>query len=213
VGLFSRAKRKLGSGEEEDDGRTERWGRIVAIDSKAGPAVTLHLEVHLAEQPLETVKISTNAPFRHSPRVGDDVAILPTIGAYATEVSYRIAWGEPPQYGIPAATEERRRDFDPAQDALELDLQRRGVSARATVVDLPEPIADDPGRLRMPLDVEAEGGGIAYRVSCAFPAARPVGELAVGNWLPIKIDPDDRERVAVAWNLWLADRGRPPRRG
>jgi hypothetical protein len=98
-------------------------------------------------------------------------------------------------------------------DSFELDLQRRGTSARATVVALPEPVSDDRFHLRMPLDVEPPGGGPTYRVDCAFPTARPVDKLAVGNWLPIKIDPDDRDRVAVVWNLWLADRGRPPRRG
>jgi hypothetical protein len=197
----------------EDLEPTERWGRIVAIDSKIGPAVRLRLELHLAEQPVQTIKVSTNAPLRHSPRVGDDVAIFPSTPAYGDDLAFRIQWRQPPQYGIPGATERLLRGADKNDDALELDLQRRGTAARATVAALPQPVPGDPHRLRMPLDVEAEGGGTTYRVDCVFPAARPVGELAVGNWLPIRIDPDDRERVAVVWNLWLADRGRPPRRG
>jgi hypothetical protein len=197
----------------EDLEPTERWGRIVAIDSKLGPAVRLQLELHLAEQPVQTIKISTNAPLRHSPRVGDDVAIFPSTPAYGEGLAYRIRWRQPPQYGIPDATEELLGDSGEADDSLELDLQRRGISARATVVALPEPLPGDPSRSRMPLDVEPPDGGPAHRVDCVFPAARPVDKLAVGIWLPIKIDPEDSERVAVVWNLWLADRGRPPRRG
>jgi hypothetical protein len=197
----------------EDLEPTERWGRIVAIDSKLGPAVRLQLELHLAEQPVQTIKVSTNAPLRHSPRVGDDVAIFPSTPAYGEGLAYRIKWRQPPQYGIPGATEELLGGSDEADDSLELDLQSRGISARATVVALPEPLPGDPSRSRMPLDVEPPGGGPTQRVDCVFPASRPVDKLAVGNWLPIKIDPGDSERVAVVWNLWLADRGRPPRRG
>jgi hypothetical protein len=197
----------------EDLEPTERWGRIVAIDSRLGPAVRLQLELHLAEQPVETIEVASNAPLRHSPRVGDDVAILPSTPAYGEGLAYRIQWRQPPQYGIPDATEELFGGSDPTEDSLELDLQRRGISARATVVALPEPLPDDPSRSRMPLDVEPHGGGHAHRVDCVFPTSRPVEKLAVGIWLPIKIDPDDRERVAVIWNLWLADRDRPPRRG
>ena len=198
---------------EDDLDRTERWGRIVAIDSKIGPAVRLQLELHLAEEPLQTIKVSTNAPLRHSPRVGDDVAIFPSTAAYGENDGFRIQWRQPPQYGIPPATEAPVEGFDTEDDSLELDLQRRGTSGRATVLALPEPLPDDPSLLRMPLDVETPDGGPGYRVECLFPAARPVGKLAVGIWLPIKVDPDDRERVAIVWNLWLADRGRPPRRG
>jgi hypothetical protein len=303
MGLFSRAKKMLGSDEDERNAHDECWGRIVAIDSKLGPAIRLQIELHMEEQPLETAKLSTNGPLRRTPRVGEDVAITPV------EHGYRIQWDKAPQYGIPTPTQEQLQaailpglppespdstdsptvppelasieamrdagqvseaDFqkmkanllrpgeeierlhdsgamsdkiyantkaaerrfaggvevklptpDEARqslghatdDSFELDLQRRGTSARATVVALPESMPDDRFQLRMPLDVEPEGGGTAYRVDCVFPAARPIDRLAVGIWLPIKVDPDDRERVAVVWNLWLADLGRPPRRG
>jgi hypothetical protein len=196
----------------DDLDHIERWGRIVAIDSRLGPALTLHLELHLAEQLPATIKLSTNALRRRAPRVGDDVAIVPDFGGLGANDSYRIEWGKAPQYGIPIPTEEPRADH-PADDSVELDLQRRGTSARATVATLPAPLPDDRCRRRMPLEVEPPGGGPSYRVDYVFPAARPVDKLAVGIWLPIKIDPDDRERVAVVWNLWLADLGRPPRRG
>jgi hypothetical protein len=195
----------------DDLDHIERWGRIVAIDSRLGPAVTLHLELHLAEQVPETIKVSSNALRRRAPRVGDDVAIFPDLGGLGAN-GYRIEWSKAPQYGIPAPSGEPSAD-DRDDDSVELDLQRRGTSARATVLALPEPLPDDPSRLRMPLDVEPPGGGPSYPVDCVFPAARPADRVVVGNWLPLKIDPDDRERVVVVWNLWLADLGRPPRRG
>jgi hypothetical protein len=196
----------------DDLDHIERWGRIVAIDSKLGPALTLHLELHVAEQVPETIKVSSNALRRRSPRVGDDVAIVPDLGGLGANDSYRIEWGKQPQYGIPTATEEPSAD-DPADDSFELDLQRRGSSARATVLARPEPLPGDPSRLRMPLEVEPPEGGPGHRVDCVFPASRPIERLAVGIWLPVKVDPDERDRVAVVWNLWLADRDAPPRRG
>jgi hypothetical protein len=92
-------------------------------------------------------------------------------------------------------------------DSVELDLQRRGTLTTATVVGLPAPDPADRSILRMALDVTPPAGGPPYRVDCAFPAARPVDLLTVGTALPVKVDPDDREQVAVIWNRWLADRG------
>jgi hypothetical protein len=96
-------------------------------------------------------------------------------------------------------------------DSFELDLQRRGTLASATVVALPEAVTDDRFSMRMPLDVQPPDGRSTYRVDCTFPAARPIDALAVGTLLPVKIDPDDRTGVAVIWNRWLADSESPRR--
>ncbi|HEX4305119.1 MAG TPA: hypothetical protein VHZ54_03715 [Solirubrobacterales bacterium] len=39
-----------------------------------------------------------------------------------------------------------------------------------------------------------------------FDRARKVDALAVGTVLPVKVDPGDRDRVAVIWNRRPADR-------
>jgi hypothetical protein len=83
----------------------------------------------------------------------------------------------------------------------------------ATVATLPTPDPANRFKMGVPLDVQPPGDGAAYRVDCVFPAARPVDLLKVGTTLPVKVDPDNRQHVAVIWNLWLADHGRHLRRG
>ena len=103
--------------------------------------------------------------------------------------------------------EEATSNLDHAMDdSDELDLQRRGTMATATVVALPTADPANRFKMEMPLDVKPPGDGAAYRVDCVFPAARPIDLLEVGTTLPVKVDPDNARHVAVIWNRWLADR-------
>jgi hypothetical protein len=308
MGFLDRARMAFGldgaEGREERQERSDRdeqWGRIVAVKSKLGPAVTVEVEIHGGRQ-LQTVTITSVPPRTHEPQVGEDVAVSLRVGDQTVGHEWQIDWNDPPQYGIPTPTPQQLQDAaapglltdDPAaatstssrlekaermrdagevseaafqtmkanilgpaervermhdsgemsdeiyarvkanearfsagvrignaptpQEALtnldhamddsdELDLQRRGTMATATVAALPTPDPADRFKMGMPLDVKAADGGAVYRVDCVFPAARPVDLLEVGTTLPVKVDPDNRRHVAVIWNLWLADRG------
>jgi hypothetical protein len=309
MGFLDRAKMAFGldgaEAREERQERSERdeqWGRITAIKSKVGPAVTVEVEIHVVGR-LQTVTIMSVPPRKHEPKVGDDVAVSLRVGDQTVGHEWQIDWSDPPQYGIPTPTAqqlqdaaapglltddpsaasptsarladaERMRDagevseaafqtmkaniLGPAErvermhdsgemsdeiyatvkaqearfaagvrignvptpeqafanldhamdDSDELDLQRRGTMASATVVALPTRDATDRFKMEMPLDVTPPDGGSPYRVACVFPAARPVDLLEVGTTLPVKVDPDNRRHVAVIWNLWIADRGK-----
>jgi hypothetical protein len=283
---------------QERSERDEQWGRIIAVKSKLGPAVTVEVEIHVVGR-LQTVTITSAPLLKHEPEVGDDVAVSLRVGDQTVGHEWQIDWSDPPQYGIPTPTQQQLQDAvapglmtdDPVakppglenyermrdageiseaafqtmkanilgpgervermhasgemsdeiyarvkanearfsagvrigdiptpeqatanldhamDDSDELDLQRRGTMATATVVALPTPDPADRFKMGMPLDVKPPDDGAAYRVDCVFPAARPVDLLELGTTLPVKVDPDNRRHVAVIWNLWLADRG------
>ncbi|HWH19678.1 MAG TPA: hypothetical protein VN671_04035, partial [Solirubrobacterales bacterium] len=272
----------------------------VRIQSIVGPVATLDIEVHVADVAPQFRTITTTPPLKHKPEVGEDVAIKMRPGEQTVGHEYRIAWGEPPHYGIPTPTQQQIQDAvvpglltdDPAakppgladaermrdagevseaafqtmkanilrpheelerlhnsgqmsdeiyataianerrfaagvkighiptpeeaaanlkhgmDDSAELDLQQRGTLTFATVVALPTPVAGDRFSMTMPLDVKSPEGGAEYRVDCTFPAARPIEDLAVGTVLPVKVDPERRQHVAVIWTRWLADRNK-----
>jgi hypothetical protein len=305
MGFLDRARRAIGADgaeareeRQERSDRDEQWGRITAIKSKHGPAVTVKVEIHGVGR-LQTVTITGVLPLKHEPKVGDDVAVSLRVGDQSVGHEWQIDWSDPPQYGIPTPTQQQLQDAvvpglmtdDPAakppglenaermrdagevseaafqtmksnilgpaervermhdsgemsdeiyatvkanearfaagvrignipapeeaaanldhamDDSDELDLQRRGTMATATVVALPTPDATNRFKMEMPLDVLPADGGAAYRVDCVFPAARPVDLLEVGTTLPVKVDPDNPRHIAVIWNRWLADRG------
>jgi hypothetical protein len=159
----------------------------------------------VSEQAFQTMKANILGPGERLKALHDSGQMSDEIYAKALATQQRFAAGV--RIGSIPTPEEAATNLDQAMDdTLEIDLQRRGTLAFATVVALPEPVPDDRFSLRMPLDVRPPDGGPAYRVDCTFPAARPTDALTVGTLLPIKIDPDDPDRVAVIWNRWLADR-------
>ena len=84
----------------------------------------------------------------------------------------------------------------PSIDAGELELLQHGESAPATVLTLPKPIDDANARLLMRLEVHPAVGS-PYEVDCTVAAAHPAGELKVGDFLQVKVDPADPKHVAI----------------
>jgi hypothetical protein len=303
MGFLDRARMAFGldgaearQGRREHSERDEQWGRITAIKSKVGPAVTVEVTIYGGRE-TQTAKIMSVPPLKHEPRVGDDIAVNLREGDQTAGHQWQIDWNDPPQYGIPDPTPQQLTDaaapglltddptakppglenaermlaageideagfqtiksniLGPAErvermhasgemsdeiyarvkaqearvaagvrinlttpeqafanldhamdDSDELDLQRRGTMATATVVALPTADPADRFKMEMPLDVQPPDGGVPYRVDCVFPAARPVDLLEVGTTVPVKVDPGNPRHVAVIWNRWLVDR-------
>jgi hypothetical protein len=159
----------------------------------------------VSEQDFQTMKANILGPGERLKRLHDSGQMSDEIYAKAIANQQRFAAGV--KIGpLPTQEAAAANLTDAMDDSFELDLQRRGTPTSATVVALPEGVPGDRFSMRMPLEVRPPDGGSTYRVDCTFPAARPIDALAVGTVLPVKVDPDDRNRVAVIWNLWLADR-------
>jgi hypothetical protein len=158
----------------------------------------------VSEQAYETMRANILRPGEELERLHNSGQMSDEI--YATAVAANLRSQAGVRIGSIPSPDEAAANLAHAMDnTVELDLQRRGTLAFATVVALPEPVPDDRFSMRMPLDVRGAEGAAGYRVDCTFPAVRPIADLKVGTVLPIKVDPDDRTRVAVIWNRWLAD--------
>jgi hypothetical protein len=95
---------------------------------------------------------------------------------------------------MPAATS----GSSPSIDAAELELLRHGESATATVLAMPEQIDWADARLPITLEVHPAAGS-PYPAECTVAAVDPAGDLKVGDFLRVKIDPEDPKRVAIDW--------------
>lgn len=94
---------------------------------------------------------------------------------------------------MPAATSAS----GPAADAADLDLLLHGESATATVLAPPAPSGEADARL-MRLEVHPAAGA-PYEVDCTAATVHPGGELKAGDFLRVKVDPDDPKRVVIDW--------------
>jgi hypothetical protein len=158
------------------------------------------------EAGFQTIKANLLRPGEELERLHNSGQMNDEIYATAKANEARNAAGV--RIGDVPALEEATSNLDHAMDdSDELDLQRRGTMATATVVALPTADPADRFKMGMPLDVQHPEDDAVYRVDCVFPAARPVDLLEVGTTLPVKVDPDNPRHVAVIWNRWLADRG------
>jgi hypothetical protein len=83
--------------------------------------------------------------------------------------------------------------------AADLELLQHGESASATVLALPEPGAVADGRATAKLEVHPATGS-PYPVDCTIAAVPPNVDLRVGDFLRVKVDPKDPNRVAVDWS-------------
>jgi hypothetical protein len=84
-------------------------------------------------------------------------------------------------------------------DAGELELLQRGEAAPATVLRAPEPSEEAGGRTRLRLEVHPANGA-PYEVDCAVAPHHPAAAMKAGDFLQVKVDPDDPQRVAVDWS-------------
>jgi hypothetical protein len=86
----------------------------------------------------------------------------------------------------------------PSVDAAELELLQRGESATATVLTMPKQVDEADARLLITLEVHPAAGS-PYPADCTLAAINPAGDLKVGDFLRVRVDPDDPKRVAIDW--------------
>lgn len=85
-------------------------------------------------------------------------------------------------------------------DAGELELLQHGEPAPATVLAVREPAEEPNAQPRLTLEVHPVTGS-PYEVDCKALAAHPAAAgLKPGDFLQVKIDPSDRQRVVVDWS-------------
>ena len=90
-----------------------------------------------------------------------------------------------------------------ADDRGEKEVLEKGVPAKAVVKGFAEPVPGDRFAMRIPLEVHPPQGA-PYQVDYVFPTARMKAAMTAGMEIPVKILPDQPERVAVQWDAQQA---------
>ena len=85
-----------------------------------------------------------------------------------------------------------------ADDRGEHEVLKKGTPAKAVAKGFAEPVPGDRFAMHILLTVHPPAG-TPYDVDYLFPTTRMKAAITVGMEIPIKIHPDDPQRIAVQW--------------
>ena len=88
-------------------------------------------------------------------------------------------------------------------DRGEQEVIKKGVAAKAIVKGFAEPVPGDRFAMHIPLEVHPPSGA-PYTIDYVFPTTRMKAAITVGMEIPVKLLPDQPERVAVQWDAQQA---------
>ena len=90
-----------------------------------------------------------------------------------------------------------------ADDRGEREILKNGTPAKAVAKGFTQPVPGDRFAMQIPLEIHPPGGE-PYEVNYVFTAARMKAAITVGMEIPVKVDPNDPQRVAVQWDAQQA---------
>src|SRR2546423_5936623 len=90
-----------------------------------------------------------------------------------------------------------------ADDRGEAEVRKDGTPAKAVIKGFATPVPDDRFAMQIPLEVHPAEGS-PYPVDYVFPSARMKAALSVGMEVPVKVHPEDPQRIAVQWDAQQA---------
>ena len=105
--------------------------------------------------------------------------------------------------GMPSMREAFKDVGAVTDDHGEREILKTGTAARAVVTGFASKFPDDRFSMQVPLEVHPPSGE-PYEVIYVFPAPRMQAPLSAGMEVPVKISPDDPQRIAVQWEALKA---------
>lgn len=90
-----------------------------------------------------------------------------------------------------------------ADDRGEREVLKKGIPAKAVARGFAMPIPNERFAMSLPLTVHPPSGE-PYDIDYVFPTARMKAAISVGMEFPIKIHPEDPQRIAVQWEAQQA---------
>jgi hypothetical protein len=105
--------------------------------------------------------------------------------------------------GMPSLREAFKDVGAVADDHGEREILKKGTPARAVVKGFTSKFPGDRFSMQVPLEVHPPSGE-PYEVIYVFPAPRMQAPLSAGMEVPVKISPDDPQRIAVQWDAHKA---------
>lgn len=91
-----------------------------------------------------------------------------------------------------------------ADDRGEGEVLKKGVAAKGIVKGFAEPVPGEKFAMHIPIEVHPPDGSAPYQLDYVFPTARMKAAISVGMEVPIKIHPEDPQRIAVQWDAQQA---------
>lgn len=88
-------------------------------------------------------------------------------------------------------------------DRGEKEVLDKGVPGKAIVKGFAEPVPGEKFAMHIPLEIHPPSGA-PYMIDHVFPTARMKAAITVGMEIPVKLLPDEPERVAVQWDAQQA---------
>ena len=105
--------------------------------------------------------------------------------------------------GMPSIRDSFKDIGKLADDRGEKEVLKDGVAAKAVVKGFAEPVPGEKFAMHIPLEIHPPGGE-PYVIDYVFPTARMKAAITVGMEIPVKLLPDQPERVAVQWDAQQA---------
>jgi uncharacterized protein YukE len=106
--------------------------------------------------------------------------------------------------GMPSMKSAMQDLHSVADDRGEGEVLEKGVPATAICKGFATPVPDDRFAMQIPLEVHPPDGGTPYAVNHVFPTTRMKAAISVGMEIPVKVMPDDPQRIAVQWDAQKA---------
>src|SRR3954454_20914720 len=91
-----------------------------------------------------------------------------------------------------------------ADDRGEHEVLKNGIPAKAVVKGFAEPVPGDKFAMHIPLEIHPPEGA-PYQIDYLFPTTRMKAAITIGMEVPVKVLPDDPQRVAVQWDAQQAE--------
>jgi uncharacterized protein YukE len=91
-----------------------------------------------------------------------------------------------------------------ADDRGEGEVMEKGIPAKAICKGFAQPVPNDKFAMQIPLEVHPPNGA-PYELNYVFPTTRMKAAITVGMEIPVKIHPDDPQRIAVQWDAQQAN--------
>jgi uncharacterized protein YukE len=91
-----------------------------------------------------------------------------------------------------------------ADDRGEGEVMEKGIPAKAVCKGFAQPVPNDKFAMQIPLEVHPPNG-TPYELNYVFPTTRMKAAITVGMEIPVKIHPEDPQRIAVQWDAQQAN--------
>src|SRR4051812_17879701 len=106
--------------------------------------------------------------------------------------------------GMPSVRQSFKDIGAAVDDRGEREIMKKGTPAKAVAKGFAEPVPGDRFAMQILLEVHPPGGGAPYEVKYVFPTTRMKAAITVGMEIPVKVDPEDPQRIAVQWDAQQA---------